>query len=145
MTDLSVISAVKIETIRADHTVIISTSGACTLICTLCGGLKSTTTYVGSGKDAWLNGTYTCSCNTNARNPGGDEFNRTSISPEERDLLQYLYSSRNMDELRARIPAPHLHDSYSVEFYDLLSRLHHSSSMNMAIQLMQAALPREDW
>ena len=143
MTDLSVIREVKVETIRADHTVIISTSGACTLICTLCGGLKSTTTYVGTQKDAWLNGTYTCNCN--ARNPGGDELSKSSLSPEERDLLQWLYNSKNMDELRSRIPMPHLHDTYSVGFYDLLSRLHHSTSIGMATHIIRKYLPGEDW
>jgi len=143
MTDLSVIREVAIETLPDDHTVVISTSGALTLICTLCGGLKGTTTYVGTQKDAWLNATRTCSCNTNAPRSGGDELNRT-LSHDERELLLWLYESASIEELRLKIPAPHLHDHYTVELYDILSRLHHSTSIGMARHIICSVLPREE-
>lgn len=147
MTDLSVIREVAIETLHNDHTVVISTSGALTLICTMCGGLKSTTTYVGTNRDAWLNGTRTCSCNAsaNARNPGGDELNETMLSHDEHELLAYLYDSKDIEELRLKIPAPHLHDTYSLGFYDLLGELHQSPSIQVARHVIRKHLPGEGW
>ncbi len=133
MTNLSVIKEVKIETLPLDHSLVVSTNGSVALFCTICGGMKSVITYIGNKKDAMLQGTYTCTCKRdNAPSYGGDTHVLNTRSMDERRHLSTLYNAPSLEELRLLIPLPHISDSYSVKFYDLMSRLHRSQTVEEA-------------
>lgn len=148
MSNLSVIQKVRVETIPASSTVVISSSVSTALICLKCGQIKGVYSYFGVEKDPIYN-RGTCLCLYNAPNPGGGAVVHSNgqeelLRAEQRKLLANLWQLDTIEEIKMSIPLTPARNRYSEDFRTILDRIYTATSIKDARHIIELYASADD-